>query len=243
MEFTCPTVLIDKEGGILLWYLPNAISQAYQSEVWNSLGMLSILLQCSLKSNGTSRWQHNVKNFHNAAILKGTINLSPAWFQQGNPMHHPKVSLVLKSKSCSKEVHKWLQCTAGLHAILSGVLWLIHLNMYLHRWEAITQLRLNAATWQDQDMEVVLPLWNLVYSSMSVMVNHTSPPHKDMNGWKVWLDTLLTIGNYPQLDFLILELGIQLQYNPGMVIALAGLALVHKVDGIDGDWACLAYYM
>ncbi|KAI6137881.1 hypothetical protein BKA82DRAFT_3994189, partial [Pisolithus tinctorius] len=95
----------------------------------------------------------------------------------------------------------------------------------------------------DQDMEVVLPMWNLVYSSMSVMVNCASPPHKDMNGQKVWLDTLLTIGNYPRLDFLVLELGIRLQYNPGTVIALVGLALVHQVDRIDGDRACLAYYM
>ncbi|KAI6142211.1 hypothetical protein BKA82DRAFT_3985308 [Pisolithus tinctorius] len=86
-------------------------------------------------------------------------------------------------------------------------------------------------------------MWNSVYSSMSVMVNCTSPPHKDMNGQKVWLDTLLTIGNYPWLDFLIPELGIWLQYNLGMVIALVGSALVHKVNGIDGDQACLAYYM
>ncbi|KIN94162.1 hypothetical protein M404DRAFT_35306 [Pisolithus tinctorius Marx 270] len=93
-EITYPTVLIDKEGGILLWYLPNAISQAYQSEVWNSLGMLSIPLQCSLKSNGTGRWQHDVKNFHDAANLKGTIDLSPTWFQQGHgsPAKQPNAS-------------------------------------------------------------------------------------------------------------------------------------------------------
>ncbi|KIN95840.1 hypothetical protein M404DRAFT_33802 [Pisolithus tinctorius Marx 270] len=92
-------------------------------------------------------------------------------------------------------------------------------------------------------MEAVLPIWNSVYSSMSVMVNRASPTHKDMNGRKVWLDTLLTIGNYPRLHFLVLELGIWLQYNPGTVIALAGSALIHQVDGIDGDRACLAYYM
>ncbi|KAI5999877.1 hypothetical protein F5J12DRAFT_724348 [Pisolithus orientalis] len=86
-------------------------------------------------------------------------------------------------------------------------------------------------------------MWNSVYSSMSVMVNCTSPAHKDMNGQKVWLDTLLTVSNYPWLHFLVLELRIQLQYNPGTVTALAGLALIHQVDGIDGDQACLAYYM
>ncbi|KAI6145613.1 hypothetical protein BKA82DRAFT_3981435 [Pisolithus tinctorius] len=86
-------------------------------------------------------------------------------------------------------------------------------------------------------------MWNSVYSSMSVMVNRASPAHKDTNGQKVWLDTLLTISNYLWLHFLVLELGIRLQYNPGTVIALVGSALIHQVDGIDGDWAFLAYYM
>ncbi|KIO02639.1 hypothetical protein M404DRAFT_147770, partial [Pisolithus tinctorius Marx 270] len=243
-----PTVVIDKEGSILLWYLPNAISQAYQqSEVWNSLGLLSIPLQHSLKLNGMGGWWNDGKNFCNDANLKGMIDLSPAWFQQGcgpsNDAHHPEVSLLLKSKLQPKEVHEWLQCTAGLQAILSGALHIMHLKMYLHGWEAITRLRSKAAEWQDEDMEAILPMWNSVYSSMSVMVNHTSPPHKNMNGQKVWLDTLLTVGNYPWLHFLVMELGIQLQYNLGTVIALVGLALIHQVNSIDGNRACLAYYM
>ncbi|KIN94590.1 hypothetical protein M404DRAFT_34876 [Pisolithus tinctorius Marx 270] len=192
-------------------------------------------------------WQNDGKNFRNDANLKGAIDLSPAWFQQGrgpsNDVHHPEVSRLLKSKLQPKEVCEWLQCTAGLQADLSGALRIMHLKMYLHGWEAIRRLRSKAAERQDEDMEAVLPMWNLVYSSMSVMVNRASPAHKDTNGWKVWLDTLLTIGNYPRLHFLVLELRIWLQYNLGTVIALAGSALIHQVDGIDGDRACLAYYM
>ncbi|KAI5980638.1 hypothetical protein F5J12DRAFT_732413, partial [Pisolithus orientalis] len=214
-----------------------------QSEVWNSLGLLSIPLQCSLKSNGMGGWQNNGENFHNNANLKGTINLSPTWFQQGNDAHHPKASLLLQSTPQLKEVCEWLQCMAGLQAVLLGALCIMHPKMYLHGWEAITQLRSKAATWQDEDMEAVLPMWKLVYSSMSVMVNHTSPAHKDMNGQKVWLDTLLTVSNYLWLHFLFLELRIWLQYNLGTIIALAGSALVHQVDSVDGDQECLAYYM
>ncbi|KAI6141938.1 hypothetical protein BKA82DRAFT_4018600 [Pisolithus tinctorius] len=42
MEITRPTVVIDKEGSILLWYLPNAISQAYQVDLLN-FGLLATL--------------------------------------------------------------------------------------------------------------------------------------------------------------------------------------------------------
>ncbi|KIO09144.1 hypothetical protein M404DRAFT_54816, partial [Pisolithus tinctorius Marx 270] len=76
-----PAVVIDKEGNILLWYLPNAFSEAYQ--IWNLLGNLSIPLARSVKSNRAGSWQHDSNHFRPAADLKGAINLSPAWFQQG----------------------------------------------------------------------------------------------------------------------------------------------------------------
>ncbi|KAI6155003.1 hypothetical protein BKA82DRAFT_3928598, partial [Pisolithus tinctorius] len=195
-----PAVVIDKEGNILLWYLPNAFSEAYQAEIWNLLGNLSIPLARSVKSNRAGSWQHDSNHFRPAADLKGAINLSPAWFQQGrgpsNPSHHLEVSLLLKEKSGAKETHQWLDSMAGLHTILSGALCIMHPKMYLHGWEALMQLRSMAVAWQDKDMQAILPIWNSIYSSMSLMVNWKAPPHKDMNGRKVWLDTLLTVGHY-----------------------------------------------
>ncbi|KIO09145.1 hypothetical protein M404DRAFT_50781, partial [Pisolithus tinctorius Marx 270] len=90
----------------------------------------------------------------------------------------------------------WLDSMAGLHTILSGALCIMHPKMYLHGWEALMQLRSMAVAWQDKDMQAILPIWNSIYSSMSLMVNWKAPPHKDMNGRKVWLDTLLTVGHY-----------------------------------------------
>ncbi|KAI6141076.1 hypothetical protein BKA82DRAFT_3957899, partial [Pisolithus tinctorius] len=116
----------------------------------------------------------------------------------------------------------WLDSMAGLHAILSGALHIMHLKMYLHGWEALA----------------ILPIWNSIYSSMSLMVNQNSPPHKDTNGQKVWLDTLLTVRRYAPLDFIVPELGMQFRYNSGTVLAMSGVALVHQVDGTDGDQAC-----
>ncbi|KIN97558.1 hypothetical protein M404DRAFT_160058, partial [Pisolithus tinctorius Marx 270] len=124
----------------------------------------------------------------------------------------------------------WLDSMAGLHAILSGALHIMHLKMYLHG--------LTAAVWQDKDMQAILPIWNSIYSSMSLMVNQNSPPHKDTNGQKVWLDTLLTVRRYAPLDFIVPELGMQFRYNSGTVLAMSGVALVHQVDGTDGDQAC-----
>ncbi|KIO01846.1 hypothetical protein M404DRAFT_149251, partial [Pisolithus tinctorius Marx 270] len=76
----------------------------------------------------------------------------------------------------------WLDSMAGLHAIPSGALCIMHPKMYLYGQEALMRLRSVAAAQQDEDMQAILPIWNSVYSSMSLMVNQKSPPHKDTNG-------------------------------------------------------------
>ncbi|KAI5996901.1 hypothetical protein F5J12DRAFT_785313 [Pisolithus orientalis] len=138
VEINHPAVVIDKEGNILLWYLPNAFNKA---EIWNLLGTLRIPLVQSMKSNGAGGWWHDSDCFHQATDLKGTIDLSPAWFQQAhgpsNPLHHPEVSLLLKEKSQPRETRQWLDSMAGLHTILLGALQIMHPKMYLNGQEAL----------------------------------------------------------------------------------------------------------
>ncbi|KAI6010850.1 hypothetical protein F5J12DRAFT_781824 [Pisolithus orientalis] len=78
---------------------------------------------------------------------------------------------------------------------------------------------------------------------MSVMVNWATYYHREINGWDPWYDMLVTMGDYPPLDFVIPMLNLQLCYNPGTIIAFSGSALEHGVGAVDGDRACLAYYM
>ncbi|KAI6106026.1 hypothetical protein EV401DRAFT_1873690 [Pisolithus croceorrhizus] len=92
-------------------------------------------------------------------------------------------------------------------------------------------------------MSSILPIWNSVYNSMSIMVNCATPYHTDVNGWQQWLDMLIMDGNYPPLDFVITTLNLQLRYNPGTIITMPGSALEHGVGYADGNHACLAYYM
>ncbi|KAI6153820.1 hypothetical protein BKA82DRAFT_170024 [Pisolithus tinctorius] len=226
-EIDCPAVVIDKEGNILLWYLPNAFRRG--AEIWNSLGNLSIPLARSVKSNRAGGWWHDSNHFRPAADLKGAIDLSLAWFQQGRGVsHYPfEDDFTLKSQGAN-ETRQWLDSMAGLHASSIGCI-----AKSCTRKCTYTGGRRSCDSdqWQShgktEDMQAVLPIWNSVYSSMSLM----SPPHKDTNGRKVWLDTLLTVGRYTPLDFVVPELGMQEQ------------SLVHQVDSADGNRACLAYYM
>ncbi|KAI6156666.1 hypothetical protein BKA82DRAFT_162483 [Pisolithus tinctorius] len=54
----------------------------WQANVWNRLHLLREPLWESIKASPQA-WQTDKSYFRDDAELKGTINLSPAWFQQG----------------------------------------------------------------------------------------------------------------------------------------------------------------
>ncbi|KAI5987048.1 hypothetical protein EDD15DRAFT_2144726, partial [Pisolithus albus] len=111
---------------------------------------------------------------------------------------------------------------------------IIHPRMHSARTEALCRLADKAEMEGDMDMVSALSIWNSVYSSLSVMVNHATPYHTDVNGQQAWLDMLLTVGDYQPLDFVLPALKLWLRYNPGTIVTLSGLALEHGVGHADG---------
>ncbi|KIK20412.1 hypothetical protein PISMIDRAFT_105796, partial [Pisolithus microcarpus 441] len=233
-----PTVFIDSDGGILLWYLPGAISNANQRAIWQSITELKAPLEQSFKRSNSRSWWNDINYFCDHADLKGTIDLSPAWFQQGHGVSH-----LLKARTGLQGLRGWLADMAGVHTLLSGALMVIHPCMYHASKEALSHLSAKANAKANANMISALSIWNNVYSSMSIMVNHATPYHMDINGQPSWLDMLLTVGNYKPLDFVIPTLDLRLHYNPGTVVTFSGSALEHGVGHVDSDHACLAYYM
>ncbi|KAI6022837.1 hypothetical protein PISMIDRAFT_101035, partial [Pisolithus microcarpus 441] len=155
-------------------------------------------------------------------------------------------SKLLKSWNTYNGVRRWVNDMTKFHALLSGMLSIIHLHMYAAGHEVLIHLNNIAKQQEDMDMGLILPIWNSVYNSMLIMVNHATPYHTDItdiNGWEPWLDMLITVGDYRPLDFIVPTLELHLEYNPGMVIAMSGSTLEHGVGYSDGDCACLAYYM
>ncbi|KAI6097558.1 hypothetical protein F5141DRAFT_1067212 [Pisolithus sp. B1] len=112
--------------------------------------------------------------------LKGSIDLSPGWYQQGHgpPNFHPEVSWLLKAGREQNGTWQWVDQMSEFHALLSGALAVMH-------------------------------------------------PY--VNGQQQWLDMLITVGDYPPLDFVITTLNLWLRYNPGTIIAMPGSVLEHGV--------------
>ncbi|KAI6156938.1 hypothetical protein BKA82DRAFT_142415 [Pisolithus tinctorius] len=79
---TEPSILVTDSNTIRVWYLPDTLSPKRRADVWNCLHLLREPLWESIKASPQA-WRTDKSYFHDDAELKGTINLSPAWFQQG----------------------------------------------------------------------------------------------------------------------------------------------------------------
>ncbi|KAI6096268.1 hypothetical protein EDD16DRAFT_1528136 [Pisolithus croceorrhizus] len=187
-EITTPAVIINTNGTTRLWYLLGAITQTYQNDIWNSLHCLQGPLAESVNHSHPRGWRNNGILFCQVADIKGSLNLSPAWQL---PNFHPEVSRLLKSQNAHNGVHRWVNRMSKFHALLSGTLSMIHPHMYAAGHEVFIRLNDSAKQRKDADMQLILPIRNLVYNSMSIMVNCTTPYHTDINGWEPWLDMLI----------------------------------------------------
>jgi hypothetical protein len=99
ITFLAPYIIVDMQGIILTWYLPEILSESRQASVplmsghsrkpnpsqnamlvaWENLGLLVEILKTS------KSWCNDAKNLclgRKGAL--GLVNLSPAWFQKGH---------------------------------------------------------------------------------------------------------------------------------------------------------------
>ncbi|KAI6024536.1 hypothetical protein EDC04DRAFT_2606337 [Pisolithus marmoratus] len=218
-EITAASVVLDENGNIKLWYLPGAIDYTHQDcetsmkNIWNSLHGMSVALEDGLKPSCQHGWHNDQILFCEMADLRGSIDCSPGWYQQGHGpksvkpgeevKFHPEVLWLLKSGRKPNGMQQWVDQMSDIHALLSGTLAVIHPWMFAAGWEALIWLGMEARTWEDTDMSSILQIWNSVYNCASIMVNHTTPYHTDINGWEPWLDMLMTVGDYMLLDMVI----------------------------------------
>ncbi|KIK76182.1 hypothetical protein PAXRUDRAFT_18390 [Paxillus rubicundulus Ve08.2h10] len=128
---------IEREHSLLEKYDPSPermISEptlAHNSldEMWDSLAHIEVQLKRSITPLADNKWQTTGSLFQEDASVKGSIKLSPAWFQQGckGNNHVPKVSALLKDfNPCSIGACAWLNAITIPNAVLSRALAIMH---------------------------------------------------------------------------------------------------------------------
>ena len=119
----------------------------------------------------------------------------------------------------------WLDAISESNAILSAILAVIHPKLY-DAGRKTEQLLRDTPEIVPQG---VLSRWASVFSSVAVISNRITPPHRDGNSRNQWYDILVTLRRYRNCNLELPGLGISLKYGPGTVMGISGKVLEHEV--------------
>ncbi|KAI5989867.1 hypothetical protein EDC04DRAFT_2614235 [Pisolithus marmoratus] len=148
-EITGASVVLDENGNIKLWYLPGTIDHTHHKNIWNSLDGMSAALEDSLKPSCQHGWCNDQILFCKMADLRGSIDFLPGWYQQG---HRPKS--VKPGEEVKFHPEQWVDQMSNIHALLSGMLAVIHPQMFAAGWEALIWLSMEARRLEDMEFGV-----------------------------------------------------------------------------------------
>ncbi|KIM35995.1 hypothetical protein M413DRAFT_78802, partial [Hebeloma cylindrosporum] len=242
-EYNIPILVTDRSGNALAWYLPRALSSSRQDTMWQALRELEPEL--IIKQHST-QWRAGPQNYRNpkdTELKPGTVNMSPAWFEQGHDTE--KFSLKVSQPLVPQDgpASRWLAATMESSALIGGILSIVHPELYRTGRDLILQLDQNPDV-VDRPIRLrqVLRLWTAPFQGLSVISNRVTPVHRDTNGAKESMDILVALGRYQQGTLKLPGIGLELRYDPGTVAVLAGRILAHSAE-CDGERACVAYYM
>lgn len=123
--------------------------------------------------------------------------------------------------------------------ILDGILAVTHPELYE------TSQNLLAKIWRESAVSrPVLSIWPSCFTSLNIVVNRSTPGHRDKRRSPGALDLLLTLGTYGKKAVLELQgLGISLPYDAGSVALIMAKFLVHGEPEVRGDRLSYAFYM
>ncbi|KAG1835375.1 hypothetical protein DFJ58DRAFT_847425 [Suillus subalutaceus] len=190
-----PATILDASGAIIAWYLPDALTDATQNEIWAASDLLAPMLEQSIKLDGI--WRTNQQWFtpssENDVLTPGCVNLSPAWFQQGHEnQSDPEVSASLKGPS-SENI---LKAIARPAAIATAALRVMHPEQYWAGLQAFVSLGEKARSKELPKMSETLQYWATVFNSLTIICNRETPNHRDPSSISECFDILTSVGNY-----------------------------------------------
>jgi len=127
---------------------------------------------------------------------------------------------------------------------MGAFLAIVHPPLYQAGREVFHRLIADPSIIKEGDAALeVLQYWTSPFSGYGLISNCTTPLHRDNNSQGCWYDCLTTIGPYSGSRLCLDNLGVQLQYESGTMVALLGKLLRHGTTEASGSRICVAQYM
>jgi hypothetical protein len=87
-------------------------------------------------------------------------------------------------------------------------------------------------------------LWPSLYTSVDMIVNRVTPPHRDSAGSAKHYDLLVSAGEHTRASLILREVGASFSYAPGTLVFLCGKVLMHELNEWEGgERICVAHYV
>ncbi|KAG2034992.1 hypothetical protein BDR03DRAFT_868949, partial [Suillus americanus] len=222
------------------WYLPDALTDATQKEIWAATDLLSPMLEKSIKLDGI--WHTNQEWFtprsENDVLTPGCINVSAAWFQQGHEVGSDEMGISVVSASLKGPSSKNI-----LKAIATVALRVMHPQQYWIGLQASASLRDKAGSKKLLKMSETLQYWATVFNSLTIIYNRETPNHRDHSSILECFDILTSVGNYSNAWMSMPSLQLEFRYDPGCMITFLERIIRHGVHAVEGDQIAWAWYM
>ncbi|PIL28433.1 hypothetical protein GSI_08467 [Ganoderma sinense ZZ0214-1] len=236
-----PAIVTDVKGRILLWSLPQVLSDTRQAKILRDTRLLEGQMTIEEPEPGakvTKGWR-TVSTFYskNGEWISGSTLLYPAGYQQGHvgSNFNPAPSADVRTTRAAD----WMAAFEENGGILDGILAMTHPKLYEAAQKATETI------WREHsDSRAIMATWPSCFSALQVIINRSTLGHCDCHGAPGWFDLLVTLGTYGKKAVLELHgLGISLPYNAGTIVPLSSKLLLHGVPKVRGERVCYAFYM
>jgi hypothetical protein len=125
----------------------------------------------------------------------------------------------------------------------SAALRVMHPQLYRASMSTHVKLGLWAAEQGQDEMYRCLQHWASAYTGAAVVCNRDTPGHRDPKCPPEGFDILTSIGSYDNAVMNLTNLGIDLAYNPGVMVSYSGRLVRHGVQVSEGDRIVWAWFM
>lgn len=177
--------------------------------------------------------------------------MSPAWYESGHQVCQCRVVLTNVNSEqdapgavprCSQGLasargNAWSDQTKEVMALLSSALRVMNPGQY-HAMRRVHDTITRANHCVDS-----LQRWAATaFSAVSIISNRRTPFHRDPQTYLRCYDLLVSVGEYQNAPIVLDGLNIQIQNNPGTIVAVPGKTIRHGVPRCAGPRVCYALY-
>jgi hypothetical protein len=157
------------------------------------------------------------------------------------PFQRLEDELYVSSDLRSHDAAQFLATTRDFNLVCNAITSIISPALYSAGLSAIHQVQHGSVL---ANHHPVVDHWASAWSGCSLIVNRTTPMHRDWGAAASAYDLLVSAGTHTDCYLHLPDIGLRLRYLPSTVVGICGRVLRHEVPGwLGGERICCAYFI